>query len=204
MLINVTSKTFRSYFEANTDPNPYISDGFIELNKKKADEVVRLVEENGQVEIGLVGGIINGILKSPFSAPFGGFHFSHSQIYTGEIERFLGLLKSYIVERGLKKVEIILPPDIYNLSFNTKTVNSLLRCGFIMSIPEITQFVDLEHFKGVYSSGSARTKYNQAIKNGLAFNSISNPELMKSAYELIRQNRIDFNRPIFMTYDNLV
>jgi hypothetical protein len=202
MLINVTSQTFRESFQ--TDPHPYISDSFIEANKDKVEDVVRLVEENGKVTMGLIGGIINGTLKSPFSAPFGGFHFLHNQIYAGEIDRFLDLLKTYIIERGLKKVEIILPPNIYNLSFNSKTVNSLLRGGFLMSIPEITQWVDLEHFNGVYSNGSSRTKYNQAIKNGLSFDAISNPELMQSAYELIRQNRIDFNRPIYMTYENLV
>jgi hypothetical protein len=201
MLVNVTGKTYRESFE--TDPHPFISERFIETNKHKVDEVVRLVAEHEKVAMGLVGGIIENTLKSPISAPFGGFHFLSNQIYTGEIDRFTDLLKSYIVERGLKKVEIKLPPDIYNLSFNAKTVNSLLRGGFLMSIPEITQWVDLEHFAGVYSSGSARTKYNQAIKNGLSFSAISDSESKQCAYELIRQNRIDFNRPIYMTYDEL-
>jgi hypothetical protein len=202
MLINVSKKVFRESFE--TDPHPFVSDGFVEANKHKVDEVVRLVAENEKVTMGFVGGIIDNILKSPFSAPFGGFHFLNNQIHTGEIDRFRDLLKAYIVERGLKKVEIKLPPDIYNLSFNAKTVNSFLRGGFLISIPEITQWVDLEHFAGVYSNGSARTKYNQAVKNGLSFNAISDPESMQYAYELIRQNRIDFNRPIYMTFDQLV
>jgi hypothetical protein len=201
MLINVTRKSFRESFE--TDPHPFVSDGFIEVNKHKVDEVVRLIAEDEKVSMGLVGGIIDNTLRSPFSAPFGGFHFSHNQIHTGEIDRFMDLLKSYIVESGLKKVELKLPPDIYNLSTNAKTVNSLLRAGFLMSLPEITQWVDLEHFNGVYTNGSARTKYNQAVKNGLSFNAISDPEAMQSAYNLIRQNRIDFNRPIYMTYNQL-
>jgi len=202
MLINASNNIYKKNF--NFDPHPFISDGFIELNKNKVNEVVRLVEENGSGKMGLVGGITGNTFKSPFSAPFGGFHFRHNEIDVGEIESFLNLFKSYSAEKGLEKVEITLPPDIYHQSFNAKVINSLIRTGFLMSVPEITHWVDLEHFNGVFTSGSARTKFNQAVKNGLSLHEIFDSDLKLSAYELISQNRARFGRPIYMTFDNLM
>ena len=201
MLISVTRQIYGKAF--SFDPHPFISDGFIELNKNKVDQVVRLVEENGAGKIGLVGGIAGNTFKSPFSAPFGGFHFQNNDIDVEELEIFIDHFKSYVVERGLSKVEITLPPDIYHQSLNAKTVNALFRAGFAISVPEITHWVDLEKFKSHYSFGSARTKYNQAVKNGLSFNPITELDLQLSAYEIIRENRDRFERPIYMTFDDL-
>jgi hypothetical protein len=202
MLINVASNVYANNFKF--DPHPFISEGFIELNKNKVSEIVRLVGENGKGKIGLVGGIIDRTLKSPFSAPFGGFHFRYEEIDIGEIDVFIDLLKSYIIERGLDMAEITLPPDIYNPTINAKVISSFLRSGFKMSIPEITHWVELEHFNGVYSSESARTKYNQAVRNGLSFNPVTDSDSMSSAYEIIRENRTRLGRPIYMTFENLI
>ena len=84
MLVEVSAKEFKNRF--NSDPHPFISEQFIELNKKKVDKIVRLVENEQKVSIGLIAGIKNNILESPFSAPFGGFHYRNESIYINKIE----------------------------------------------------------------------------------------------------------------------
>ncbi len=114
MLLNVANQLFIKYFYS--DPHPFLFDGYTELNKIKCDRILRLVEEGNEHAIGLIAGITTNPLFSPVSAPFGGFHFRNNQIYIREIERYLNSLKSYVIQEGLKTIEIILPPDIYNQS----------------------------------------------------------------------------------------
>ena len=142
MLIEVDKITYNRYFPVS--PNPFISEPFIELNSVKADRIVRLVDDAEEPVIGLAAGIKDGVLRSPFSAPFGGFHFRKENIYISEIDRFTEALKSYLVSWKLKGMELILPPDIYHLSFNAKIINSLIRNGFRFLVPEITNWVDLQ------------------------------------------------------------
>ncbi|MBE0675960.1 MAG: hypothetical protein IH591_14985, partial [Bacteroidales bacterium] len=148
MLVETDISTYRRYFPV--DSNPFISERFIELNRDKVDRIIRLVDESGEPVIGLVAGIKDGILKSPFSAPFGGFHFRKENIYISEIDRFLHLLSDYATSRFLKGIEIITPPDIYHLTFNAKVVNSLIRQGYQFIFPEITNWINLERFDGVF------------------------------------------------------
>ena len=202
MLIEVNAKTYKQYFSVN--PHPYVSETFIELNKRKVDRVVRLIDDRNNVAIGLVAGIKDGVLKSPFSAPFGGFHFRHNRLYVSVIEHFMSLLKSYVVSLGLKKVEITLPPDIYHHSFNTKMIITLLRSDFSMAPLEITNWVNLRQFTGVFSDNNARTFFNQAVRHELSFHSISEGADKQAAFELVCQNRERAGRPIFMTFDDLM
>lgn len=202
MLIEVNAKTYKHYFSVN--PHPYVSEPFIELNKGRVDRVVRLIEDRKKVAIGLVAGIKDGVLKSPFSAPFGGFHFRHNKLYVSEIEHFLSLLKSYVVSLGLKKVEITLPPDIYHRSFNTKTIITLLRSDFSMAPLEITNWVNLRRFTGVFSDKNVRTLFNQAVRHELSFHSISEKADKQAAFELVCQNRERAGRPIFMIFTDLM
>jgi hypothetical protein len=202
MLIDATSHVYRERF--NSDPHPFISDGFIEINKHKADQIVRLIEENGSNTIGLVGGIINNTLKSPFSAPFGGFHFNINELFMEEVSKFMTHLKEYIVERNLDKVEITLPPDIYHHSVNTRFVNLFIRNGFNMATPEITNWVDLTLFDGTFTKKEARRNYKKAIRNKLTLQNVTDEKMKSDAFEIITENRKLFGRPIYMTFEDLI
>ena len=50
MLTEVDTSTYNKHFQVN--PNPFISEAFIELNKSKADRVVRLIDDNGKSIMG--------------------------------------------------------------------------------------------------------------------------------------------------------
>jgi hypothetical protein len=202
MLIEVNKITYDKYFPVS--PNPYISGPFIELNSGKAEKIVRLIEDEEEPVIGIVAGIKDGILKSPFSAPFGGFHFRKENVYISEIERFTEALKAYLIAGKLKGMELILPPDIYHSSFNAKLINSLIRSGFRFLVPEITNWVDLQKFNDSFSQKNSREYYRQAVRNKLTFCITDNEDDKKEIYDLIYQNRKKFGRPIFMKLEDIL
>ncbi len=135
--------------------------------------------------IGLIAGIKNGVLQSPFSAPFGGFHFRNEIIYTGELDNYLISLKEYIKSNRLKGIEITLPPDIYHLTFNAKIVNSLFRNGFQIKLLDITNWVNLHEFNGAFILKSSKKYYNQAVRHNLTFEIASLEEDKRSVFDLI-------------------
>ena len=202
MLIELDPKTFRHFFP--TDPHPFVSGPFITLNQKKADRIIRLAEDSLKLGMGLVAGVKQGLILSPFSAPFGGFHFKNENMYTGEIDGFLDQLKEYIVAEGLQGMELTLPPDLYHQTFNAKMVNALIRGGFQSELPDITGWIELDQFEGSFSYKNSREYYRQALRNGLFFKTVTEREEQNEVYELIRENRARFGRPIYMTFDDII
>jgi hypothetical protein len=152
----------------------------------------------------MAAGIKDNVLKSPFSAPFGGLHFRKENVYIGAIDSFSNSLKQYLLKRKIGKVEIILPPNLYHPSFNAKTINSLFRSGFRTSLPEITNWIDLECFDGTFSQKNSREYYRQAERNRLSFGLAEAENEKRLVYELVRENRARFGRPIFMTINDIL
>ena len=176
----------------------------MELNRHKIEKIVRLVSSITKPAVGIVAGITNGIIKSPFSAPFGGIHYRNDVTYVSEIDLFFDSLKEYIRDCGLRGIELTLPPDLYHQTINAKTISSMLRQGFTMSMPEISNWVDLRNFNGEFRQKNSREYYRQAIRNGLTFSVTSDYNEKQEIYELIRLNRQKFGRNIYMTLSDLL
>ena len=201
MLIEIDSERYRKLFPL--DPHPFVSKSFIELNKSKADRIVYLIIDSDKPEIGLIAGVRKGILSSPFSAPFGGFHFRKEIMYITEIDHFITSLKGIPFSADYNGIDIILPPDIYHPSFNAKMLNSLIRNNFKLSSADITNWVDLHSFSGSFRQRNSREYYRQALRNELSFDLISDIDETKQAYNLISENRAKFGRPIFMSFEDI-
>lgn len=201
MLIDIDENEYYSKF--CVDPHPFLSQKFLQLNKSKVDRIIYLVNESSKPSIGLVVGLKNGNLYSPFSAPFGGFHFSHESIYISVINSFIEGLKCYIQSNGLTGIQMTLPPNIYHQTINTKFINCLFNCGFKIQTLDITSGVDLETFNNRFKNGNARTYLNQALNQGLKFKIRTQTKEKLDVYELIKMNRIRMGRPIFMSFDDL-
>jgi hypothetical protein len=202
MLIEVDRNSYIKYFPGNS--NPFISEAFIELNKDKVEKVVHLIDDGDKAVIGLIAGIKEGKLISPFSAPFGGFHFRNQNMYISEIEGFLNSLQHYIITHNLKGIEITLPPNIYHEMFNAKVINSFIRLGFRSTLPEITNWVNLNDFRGEFTQKNSREYYRQSIRNELSFLLVDEVDDKMKAYDLICQNRAKFGRPIYMSYEDII
>jgi hypothetical protein len=202
MLFEACIKEYRQQFPVS--PHPYISEPFIELVKGKADRVVRLLEDKEKISLGLVAGVKNNILTSSFSSPFGGFHFRHENIFTSEIDQFINQLIIYGKSLNFEAIQISLPPDIYHHSFNSKMVNALLRNGFRMELPEITNWIDLRQFPGEFSCRNARQNYHKSFQYNLSFFIVDKISEKEEAYKVVRQNRERLGRTTYMTFEELM
>jgi hypothetical protein len=202
MLIEADCKTYSIHFPLNI--NPFISFAFIDLNKSKVERIVHLIDNGDKIFMGLTAGIKDGIIKSPFSAPFGGFHFKNNNIYISEIEFFLKSLQQFIINQHLKGIELVLPPNIYHEAFNAKVINTLLRVGFQESVPEITNWVNLNQITNEYTQKNSREYYRQALRNNLSFHNTDEFKDKKEIYSLINENRSKFDRPIYMTLNDIL
>jgi hypothetical protein len=202
MLIEVDERTFSEKFPHN--PHPFISEPFIRLNQGKVGKIVRLIDDDEKVGVGLIAGLKNGILLSPFSAPFGGFHFRNELIYISEIEKFISMLQNYIQSHGLLGIDIILPPNLYHFTFNAKTVNSLIRNGFQLKVPDLTNWIDLQKYNGIFLQRNSREYYKQALKHRLTFDLVLDEKDKLEAFNLVCENRKKFDRPIFMNFEDIV
>jgi acetyltransferase-like isoleucine patch superfamily enzyme/RimJ/RimL family protein N-acetyltransferase len=201
MLIDIGEEAYYKIF--TIDPHPFLSQKFLELNKSKVERVLYLVNDNSKTSIGLVVGLKHGFLLSPFTAPFGGFHFSHQILYIEIINSFIQDLQLYIISNNFNGINITLPPNIYHQTINSKLVNCLYYSGFSIKSLDITSWVDLNLFENRYRIKSSREHLNQAYKYDLVFNLISQKEKKLEAYELIMLNRKRRNRPIYMTFSDL-
>ena len=66
MLTDTTKTQYRRFFYS--DPSPYISEPFLGLVENKVERLYRLMDEEER-SIGLILGLKDGTLYSPFSAP---------------------------------------------------------------------------------------------------------------------------------------
>jgi len=202
MIIEISPKQFKHLFP--NDPHPFISEEFLFLNKGKVDKIVRLVEDQPKVHIGLVAGIKDGVFNTSFSSPFGGFHYRRESIHVSAIDQFLEKLIKYFENNRIGKANLSLPPSLYQESFNAKIINALIRFGFSMQLPEITSWINLNNFNDRFSTKSSREFYNQAVRNKLQFNILSDIDAKRTAYDLIKESRARFNRPIYMDFNDIM
>lgn len=202
MLFEVNSEEYKRSF--NHDPNPFISIPYIQLNSDKVDKLVYLVNNRDKSIIGLAGGIKNGKLLSPFSAPFGGFHYRNEKIHYSKVYEFVNDLKCYVQNNNIKKIELILPPDFYCHSNNAKTINALLRSHYIMLTPDITSLGNLENFAGQFSDRKSRKCYRQALDHGLLFAEAKNLSEKKIAYNIVKENRAWLNREVSVPFNEIM
>ncbi|WP_352421224.1 hypothetical protein [Proteiniphilum sp.] len=201
MLVEVSKKEYRRRF--TTDPHMFISEAFIDVVENKCDRVVRLMKEDDS-SMGLIAGIKDGVLKSPFSAPFGGFHYSHEYQFYYTISNFLTDLKEYIRREGLKGLSITLPPDLYQANMNAKLVNAFVKLGFTMVTPDICNWVDLKNFDGKWAKYVVEQNCRKAVKHGLTWSMVNDRESMEEGYKVILRNREEQGRKIHMTLDDLL
>lgn len=200
MLVEVSNKEFRGLFPI--DKNPFISEAFVTLNEHKQDKILRLMKE-GVNSIGLLVGLKDNVLRSPFSAPFGGLHYRHENTSYEIIYNFLSDLKGYLSSNRLKEIFITLPPNIYQNNMNAKLVNAFIRLGYKMEVPDLTSFVDLKKFNGKWTKSDIAGNIRKAIGNNLKWNIATTPEEMEATYDVIFKNREGLGRNIHMSLEDI-
>ncbi|MDD4777206.1 MAG: hypothetical protein PHV53_02840 [Fermentimonas sp.] len=201
MLVEVSKRDYRRFFPV--DFSPFVSEAFIALNEYKQDEVVRLIRQ-GEHSVGLLAGLKGGVMKSPFSAPFGGFHYTHEHLAYELIYDFLSDLKEYLIFKGIKKFSLTLPPNLYQVNMNAKIVNAMIRLGYRMELPDLNNWVDLKQFDGTWTKSVVAQNCRKAIKHRLEWSAVTDMAGMKEVYRVIERNRMELGRKIYMTLEDII
>ncbi|GHV14927.1 hypothetical protein AGMMS49938_11950 [Fibrobacterales bacterium] len=153
---------------------------FAEFNRQKCDEI-HYLDFDG---ISIIFGERDGIFYSPFSAPFGGFSSERKCPSLEAIEKAICNL-TYKLKN--KWCNITLPPYIYNGTFISQCVSALMRTGFVLDFADLNYSFDLE--KPITMQHNAKNDWNIAVRKELKFYRAETPELLQTAYNIIKANR---------------
>jgi hypothetical protein len=180
---------------------------FNELNKTKAEQVSYLLFKDSKYRMGLVVGMKETSLLSPFSAPFGGFTPLHDDIKLQSVEESVDCLVAWAKTRGIKNIKITLPPPIYFESYLAKVVNVFYRKNFATRQIELNYHYDLNKFSETYAESiwrNARKNLNQALANNLSFFKCETEAQKQEAYAVIQHNRSVRGVPFRMSWQQIM
>lgn len=197
----ISCSDYKNYF-----PSPYHifnSVAFSELNRDKCKELHYLLFKDSKVRFGIVLGEDGRELKSPFSAPFGGFSYVRNE-KVEHFEQAVELLKNY-GENNSKQIVISLPPVVYNPTFITKNVSAFLRGGGRVRHMDINYHFEVNKF-GEYEvllDTKTRNKLHNSMKHNFEFVELDSKkdEDVRRAYEVIRLNREKRGFPLRMSFE---
>lgn len=179
---------------------------FNELNTYKEQQVFYFLFKDSKYRLGLIAARREDLLLSPFSAPFGGFSYIHSDVKINVIEESINLLEAWCFSNGIRKINFTLPPPIYQESFLAKLTNIFYRKSYYVTNCEVNFHFDLSKITDEYMNGiwhNARKNLKIALSNELYFIACDTSESKKVAYEIIQQNRTLRGKPLRMTWEQV-
>lgn len=182
------------------------SAAFNQLNADKAEHVHYLLFKNPNPRLGLIAGIRDKVLHSPFSAPFGGFVYVDADVRLQYLEAAVDALLTWAAQKHVHEVRITFPPPIYQECYLAKILNVFYRKQFVQESIELNYHFDLQKFSDQYPQQiwrNARKNLNQALKNKLSFFHCASEADQQTAYEVIRINRTERGVPLRMSLQQI-
>ena len=204
-IVEVSSQEYcRTFHDTN---HVYNSPEFNELNRCRTNEVKYLFFIRNKLRLGLIAGIKEQLLMSPFSAPFGGFSALKPDIGLSDILLSAKALNEYGRMLSLVEIRITLPPQFYDYSTIAKYINALFAAGYETNNIDLNYHFDLSVFDKNYPDilwKSARKNLRIALKQGMVFRECGCGEDKKVAYDVIKSNRRAKGYPLRMSYDQII
>lgn len=205
-LVRCTPQEYKSLF-----PNPshvFNTVEFNELNRHKCDDVHYLAfnDYKGKTRLGIILGQRGNVLKSPFSAPFGGMEERGVQ----RVEHYLSalnLLREYSLTSGLSVI-ITLPPSIYDMTSRfAKLYCTLLSSGGCMSYADYNFHYPLWKYAGFKSHlwPEVRNKFNRTKRESFEFECRDGDDSAAAGivYDIITRNHSALGYPVHMSLDDI-
>ena len=199
-LIELSAEDYGGLFDDAT--SCYGTHEFNELNTEKCENLYYLCVRNKKFRMGVVGGRVDGVFASPFSAPFGGFVFTRDHMHLNCIDEAITMFVDWVRDHGFTKIKIVLPPLIYDETIVSKVTNSLFRAGFIIENVDLNYYLSLDIFDENYTSAiqySARKNMKKAMSQNLLFIQCQKEDEKMLAYDIIRKNRAERGFPLKMS-----
>lgn len=203
-ILEVTPEVFDQTFPK---PNHIFNSGaFSKLNESRFEKVYYLVFRDSKIRLGIILGLRDQVLLSPFSATFGGFEFVNNDIKLYQIDAALESLIAWASSQKCIGIKMISPPFFYQEDFLAKVTNCIYRAGFETMNMELNYHFQTAHLSDTYEQDiwyNAKKNLKKANSFGLIFEKleITNGKL---AYNVIAQNREERGFPLRMTWDQLM
>lgn len=199
----VTAEVYQSI--VNTPSHIFNSALFTDLNRTNCEEVFYLLFKDSKVRFGLIVGLRENILFSPFSASYGSFEPLFADTKLHQIDAALVAVSTWAKEQKRAGIKIILPPFFLNEDFSAKIVNCYYRAGFDVTNKELnyhfqTEKLTEDYFQLIWYN--AKKNLKKAIKKSLSFRKLPT-QAGKTAYDIIAQNRKERGFPLRLTYEQL-
>lgn len=198
---NLTPDEFASTFQAT---HVFNTVAFAQLNSDKVERVHYLSFDDPKICFGIVLGESNGVLRSPFSAPFGGF-LEKGTHGLERMEKAVDALADYAKERSLR-LQITLQPMVYDETRLSMWVNVMMR-KMQLHHTDLNYHFDISRMPN-YSSvinRSARKLLNQALRQNFCLRKLDsgNRDDVARAYNVISCNRKERGFPLRMTFEQV-
>lgn len=199
----VTAKDYQSVI-----PNPihiFNTAQFTDLNRSKCEHVFYLIFKDTKIRLGIIMGLRDNLLVSPFSASFGGLDFVSSDVKLCQIDATIASLINWAEEKGFKGIRIIPPPFFYSEDFSAKVTNCMYRAGFETRNLELNYHFQTTDLSETYEQTiwyNAKKNLKKANSYGLFFEKL-NAHQGKLAYDVIAQNRGQRGFPLRLSWNDL-
>lgn len=194
----LTAEEFARAF-ASARKHVYNTIEFIELNHGRCDEIFYLAD-NG---IGIVLGLRENKLLSPFSAPFGGFIAERDLPQYDAVDGFVYQLSEFGRAQG-RDIYVTLPPSFYYPALIGAADEALMRHGQLL-YTDLNHHFDLAGYDdpAVPMHRSARSHYRKSLGLAYIFDRFETPtsQDIERAYAVILGNRQRRGYPLRMTLD---
>ena len=203
-ILEVTSEVFDATF-----PNPnhiFNSGSFSKLNESRFETVYYLIFKDTKTRLGIILGLKDQVLLSPFSATFGGFEFVSEDVKLYQIDAALQSLSDWASSKKYIGIKIIPPPFFYKEDFLAKTTNCMYRAGFETQNIELNYHFQTANLSDTYEQDiwyNAKKNLKKSNSFGLVFEKLDVSQ-GKLAYDIIAQNRSERGFPLRLTWEQLV
>lgn len=194
------------YDEIFIKPNHvYNTAAFNELNKQKCDKIYYLIFKDTKIRLGIIFGRSDSMLKSPFSAPFGGFQYVSDDVSISQIDDALKCLEEWVILNQIHSVKITNSPLFYDNNFLSKVQNSLFRENYKNATLDINYQFPTYKFDNSYLDiiwYNAKKNLKKGIRANLTFEKLPEDSGEK-AYDIIAENRKQRGFPLRMSWKQL-
>lgn len=202
-ILEVDSKYYSEIF-IETE-HVFNSAAFNAVNEYKCEQVYYLIFKDTKIRLGIIFGLRNHTLVSPFSAPFGGFEATTDDVRLQQIDDALTVLIEWAKNKNVEGIRIVQPSFFYDPNFLNKTYNCLYRAGFESANIELNYHFSTEKLDNTYQKSiwyNANKNLKRALKADLLFEKLTT-ENAKQAYDIIAQNRQERGFPLRMTWEQV-
>lgn len=204
-LKQLTPEEYAATFDSFA-PHIYNTSAFAIHNEKLAEEVLYLaLASSGKLRLGIILGLRDKRLLSPFSAPFGGMT-AHGYQSMNYYQDFASLLLEFARQRHCE-ISVTLPPDFYSPGHIAKQTAALSAIGKIL-------YTDINFHRQLTPGTPIRKAFFAKTNNQLrgtdkhSLETLSfgaeNPENVARAYNIFSANHAALGYPMNMTLEQVI